>query len=156
NLGTGRISPNANVGGFVFSAASDSFNLLIRALKTQGRVDVLSRPQVMALDNQTAFINVGKEVPIVTSTTLTATGLSQQNIDRRQVGVILRVTPRISPDGRILMRINPEVSSVDPVPVNLGNGNLGTSLDIQQIETTVSAVDGETVALGGLITKRNA
>src|SRR5262249_42681941 len=44
NLGVGRISPTSNVGGFVFSAASNSFNLLIRALRTQGRMDVLSRP----------------------------------------------------------------------------------------------------------------
>ncbi len=51
NLGVGRVSPTGNVGGFVFSAASDSFSLLIRALATQGRVDILSRPQVMTLNN---------------------------------------------------------------------------------------------------------
>jgi len=156
NLGVGRVSPSNSIGGFVFSAASDSFNLLIRALKTQGRLDVLSRPQVMALDGQTALINVGREVPIVTSSNVTATGVISNNIDRRQVGVILQVTPRITPDGRVLMRVIPEVSSVDPVPVNLGNGQLGTSLNIQHIETTVTASDGETVALGGLITRADA
>src|SRR5207244_13312245 len=101
NLGTGRISPNSGVGGFVFSAASDAFTLLIRALKTQGRLDIMRRPQIMPLDNQTAYINVGREIPIVTSTTITATGLSQQNVDRRQVGVILQVTPKISPDDSV-------------------------------------------------------
>jgi len=119
----------------------------------QNRVDILSRPQIMTLDNQTALINVGKEIPIVTGTTLTATGLSQQSIDRRQVGVILQVTPKIGPDGQILMRIIPEVSAVDPVPVNLGNGNIGTALDIQHVETTVTAYDGETIALAGLLSK---
>ena len=156
NLGVGRISPTNGVGGFVFSAASDSFNLLVRALSVQSRLDVLSRPQIMTLDNQIALINVGKEIPIVTGTTVTATGLVTQNIDRRQVGVILQVTPKIGPDGQIQMRIIPEVSSVDPVPVNLGNGNISTALDIQHLETTVTAYDGETIVLGGLITKANA
>src|SRR5205823_1859950 len=79
-----------------------------------------------------------------------------QNIDRRQVGVILQVTPKISPDGSVLMRVIPEVSAADPTPVNLGNGNLGTALNIQHLETTVLCQDGETVALGGLISKRDA
>jgi type II secretion system protein D len=151
NLGVGRVSPTSNIGGFVFSLSSDSFSFLMRALATQNRLEIHSRPQVMTLDNQTAFINVGKEVPIVTSTTITATGLSQQNIDRRQVGVQLTVTPKIMPDGRVLMRLIPEVSSVDPTPVNLGNGNVGTALNIQRVETTVVAADGETVVLGGMI-----
>ena len=66
----------------MFSAASDSFNLLIRALKTQGRIDILSRPQIMTLDNQTASILVGQNVPYVTSTNVTGTGLVTQ---RRQL-----------------------------------------------------------------------
>ena len=67
----------------------------------------------------------------------------------------MQVTPKIGPDGQVLMRIIPEVSSVDPVPVNLGNGNISTALDIQHLETTVTANDGETIVLGGLLTKRN-
>ncbi|MBX7102475.1 MAG: hypothetical protein K1X57_00235 [Gemmataceae bacterium] len=151
NLGVGRTSPTSNVGGLVFSAASDTFTLLIRALKLQGRVDILSRPQVMTLDNQTAAVNVGKEIPIVTSTVVNAQGFAQNNIERRNVGVLLKVTPRITPDGKVLMRVSPEISSVDPIPINLGNGQLGTALNIQQVETTVAASDGETVVIGGLI-----
>src|SRR5262249_13748952 len=73
NLGVGRVSATQNVGGFVFSAASDTFNLLIRALKVQGRVDVLSRPQIMALDNQTAKLSIGQNLPIISSSNVTAT-----------------------------------------------------------------------------------
>src|SRR5262249_52551382 len=98
NLGTGRVSPNSGIGGFVFSAANESFNLLIRALKQQGRVDILSRPQVMTLDNQEANIQVGQQVPALLGTTLAATGLSQQNITYIPTGVNLRVTAKISPD----------------------------------------------------------
>ncbi len=156
NLGVGRVSPVSNVGGFVFSASSDSFNLLIRALKVQNRLDILSRPQVMTLDNQAAYINVGQEIPIITESNVTATGVISNSIARRTVGILLQVTPKISPDGRVLMRVKPEISSVVPTPVNLGNGVLSTALNIQQLETTVSAYDGETVALGGLISKRDS
>jgi type II secretion system protein D len=156
NLGVGRISPTSNVGGFVFSAGSDAFNLLIRALKTQGRIDVLSRPQITVLDNQNAFINVGREIPIISGTTVTATGLVTLDIVRRSVGVLLNVTPKIYPDGSILMRVVPEVSAAEATPVQLGNGNLGTALDIQHMESTILVHDGETVAIGGLIQRRDA
>ncbi len=122
-------------------------------LALQGRVETLSRPQVMTLDNQTAFINIGQDYPIVSGVTLTATGLSQQSVLRVEVGVQITVTPKIQPDGRVLMRIIPEISSVNPVPVPIGNGNISTALNIQRIETTVVAADGETIVLGGMIQK---
>jgi type II secretory pathway component GspD/PulD (secretin) len=155
NLGVGRVSSTQNVGGLVFSASSNSFNLLIRALKTQGRLDVLSRPQVNAMDNQTAAVNIGQEFPIVTSTSITATGIVTPSIDRRNVGVLLRVTPRITPDGKVLMRIFPEISSVIQPPVNLGSGVFSNAVAIQQVETTVAAQDGETIVLGGMIQQRD-
>ncbi|MEI7686350.1 MAG: secretin N-terminal domain-containing protein, partial [Planctomycetota bacterium] len=83
NLGVGRVSSRSNIGGFVFSASSNSVNILVRALQTQGRLDILSRPQIMTLDNQTAIINVGQEIPIVTSSNVTATGVVQTNIERK-------------------------------------------------------------------------
>jgi type II secretion system protein D len=151
NLGVGRVSNTQNIGGFVFSAGSDAFNLLIRALKVQNRIDILSRPQIMTLDNQTAIINIGQDIPIVSTSNVTATGVISNSIDRRNVGVIFQVTPKITPEGRVLMRVIPEVSSVASQTVPLGNGSFGTSINIQHMEATVSAYDGETVAIGGLI-----
>src|SRR5262249_19481635 len=155
NLGLGRVSPNSNVGGFVFSMASDSFSLLIRALKTQGRIDILSRPQIMTLDNQTASLLIGQNFPVVTSTNITATGLVANGIQYVDVGVSLSVTPKISPDGKVLMRVTPVVSSVAPTTVSLGNGVNATAFNTQQVATTIIAGDGETVAIGGLIQKRD-
>ncbi|MCS7045889.1 MAG: hypothetical protein NZO58_06000, partial [Gemmataceae bacterium] len=155
SLGVGRISSTNNIGGFVFSAASDSFNLLIRALRVQGRIDILSRPQLMTLDGQTAKVNFGTEYPIVQGSTVTATGIIQQTIARPRVGVNLEVTPKIMPDGRVIMRVIPEVSSVIQPPVPLGGGQISNALAIQQMETTVSAYDGETIVLGGMITMRD-
>ena len=150
------MSPTQGVSGFVFQAQSDFFNLLIRALKVQGRIDVLSRPQVTALDNQQARVFVGQNFPIVLGSTVTATGLVSNNITYEPVGVQLVITPRITPDGRVIMRVTPEVSSTAPTNVSLGNGVTATAINQQIVDTTVVSMDGETVALGGLITKRDA
>ena len=152
NLGVGRAGANG-VGGFVFSAASDSVNILIRALKVQGRVDILSRPQLMLTDNQTGFFQVGQSFPLLGNAVLATGGLSQQSINYVDTGIVLRVTPRISPDGRVLMRVEPQISAPNPTPVSLGGGLQATAIDIQQVQTTVLAADGETVVLGGLIRK---
>jgi type II secretion system protein D len=157
NTGVGRISPTSNIGGFVFSAGSDTVNVLIRALKVQGRLTVLSRPQITTLDNQTAYINIGQNVPVVGQVTqpTTATTLPFVSIDRYDIGVNMQVTPRITPDGRVLMRVIPEVSSISSSQINLGNGATGTIFNKQHLETTVVATDGETIILGGLITKND-
>lgn len=154
NLGTGRASPVSNIGGFVFSAGSDAVNVLVRALQTQGRVDILSRPQITTMDNQTARINIGQNVPL-NSGSFVSVGVVSNNVIRENVGVILEVTPRISPDGTVLMRVHPAISSVAQQTVNLGGGQVGTILNVQELETTVLAADGETVAIGGLISKRD-
>jgi hypothetical protein len=107
----------------------------------------------MTLDQQSAVITVGTEIPINSGSNATATGVITQSIARRSLGVILQVTPHITPDGRILMRVIPEVSSVADPAFPLGNGQTSTSLNIQHLETTVSAYDGDTIMLGGMITK---
>jgi len=71
------------------------------------------------------------------------------------VRVQMSITPKILADGRVLMRINPEASSVVPTPVQLGNGQLGTAINIQRSETTVLADDGQTIVLGGMIEKKD-
>ncbi len=155
NLGVGRVSPTAGVGGLVISAGSDSFNVLIRALKTQRRLEILSRPQIMTTDKQAANILIGQQVPYVTGTNTIATGIVTNTINYRPTGVQLQVTPQINPDGRIIMRVTPEISSVANSTVAVGNGVNATLFNTQTVDTTVSAMDGETVAIGGLITKSN-
>ena len=152
-LGVGRTSTTGQgFGGFVFSASSDTFSLLVRALKAQGRVDVLSRPQLQVADNQTGYMNVGQQFPFPTTSTIT-TGLAQQGIDYRDIGVSLRVTPRVNPDGKVLLRVEPNVSSVQPGAVSVG-GIQAFVFNQQTVQTTVLASDGETIVLGGLISKQ--
>ncbi len=153
NFGLGRASAGQQVGGFVFSAASDSFNLLIRALKTQGKIDVLSRPQITVVDNQAAFIQVGQNVPYITGTNVDVTGGVTNIVNQRDIGVILSVQAKISPDGHVIMRVDPEVSSLSNSTVNLGNNTFAPIFNITRASTTVSAWDGQTVVIGGLITR---
>ena len=152
SLGVGRTSPNiSGVGGFVFSASNDVFNLLIRALKTQGRIDVLSRPQIMTLDNQAASILIGSSVPY-TAGTSTAAATTVATTSFISIGVQLNVIPKINPDGKVTMRVTPTVSKLDPALETPGVA--APAIDTQTIDTTIIAHDGETVAIGGLI-KRN-
>jgi type II secretory pathway component GspD/PulD (secretin) len=155
SLGVGRVSPTSGIGGMVLSASSNSVNILVRALAQQSRIDVLSRPQVTTMDNQSARVFVGQVFPIVNGSNATATGVVTTSITPTPVGVQLVVTPRISPDGKVIMRVTPEVSSTAPTNVNLGNGVTATAINQQTVDTTVIAGDGETVALGGLITKHD-
>jgi type II secretion system protein D len=158
-LGTGRINTDAGFGGLVMSASSDSVSIMLRALQESSRLEILSRPQIMALDNQMAMILVGQRVPRVSGTNISSGGRQQNNITLENVGLILGVTPRISPEGKVVMDIAAEKSSLAPIsegiPVSISEGEVVRSPSINSIQaqTVVSASDGETVVLGGLITK---
>jgi len=154
NYGVGRANSNG-LGGFVFSAGSDTVNVLIRALKTQRRVDNLSRPTVTALDNQIATVNIGGLYPYISGGQFTALGTFQPQITQQQIGTTLTITPRISPEGRILMRVEPSIIAPEETLISLGNGQFATAFRQQAVQTTVSVMDGETVVLGGLISKSN-
>ncbi|MDY0169587.1 MAG: secretin N-terminal domain-containing protein [Thermoguttaceae bacterium] len=156
NLATGQLNSDLAFGGLVLSASSESVSVLIRALKQSQRLRVLSRPQVMTLDNQPAQIVVGEDVPFITGTTFSEFG--QQNaVSYREVGLILTVTPRVSPDGLVVMEIVATNSKVGPIdegiPVSVAGNQVIRSPRIQMIsaQTVVSALDGQTVVLGGLI-----
>ena len=155
----GRINNDLGYGGLVLSASSESISMLLRALKEQRRLEVLSRPQIMTMDNQPAFILVGERVPRVTGTVNNEAGQTN-TIALEDVGLILGVTPRINPDGLVVMEIDATNSDLGPesegIPISIApNGDTIRSPRINtiQAQTTVSAMDGQTVVLGGLITK---
>ena len=158
SFGLNRTNP-LGFGGFVFSASSESLSVLIRALKVNSRIEVLSRPQVMTLDNQPAYVIVGQSVPQISGSSSTSVG-QNNTVTYKDVGLILNVTPRISPDGLVAMQIDAIKSDVgaeaDGIPVSSLNGQIIRAPKINQTEalTVVSAMDGQTVVLGGLITKR--
>ena len=152
DLGVGVTSSTAGIGGFLFRAESNSINVLIRALKSQGRIDVLSRPQITALDNQVAYIQVGQTVPYITNSTVGVSGQIINTVQQQPVGVILQVTPRINKEGQTIMRVEPQISSLSTSTVNLGNNTFAPIFNITQASTTVIAQDGQTIVIGGLLT----
>ena len=159
NFSVGRGNTELGFGGLVLSASSENVSFLLRALQDSRRLEVLSRPQVLTLDNQQAFIQVGQRVPRITNSSVTQFGTVNGLIDVN-VGLILGVTPRISPEGNVVMEIDAEKSKVGPeiegIPVATSNN--GTVIRSPRIDTitaqaTVSAADGETIILGGLISR---
>ena len=123
---------------------------------------MLSRPQIRTLDNQSAFIQVGQRVPRITASNLTAGGLQTNTVELENVGIILGVTPRISPDNTVVMEIDAEKSALGPeekgVPITVsldGTVIRSPSVEIQTAQATVSAASGETIVLGGMITTRD-
>lgn len=161
SFSVGRVNGELGFGGLVLSASSESVSILIRALKQCQRIEVLSRPQIMTLDNQPSFIQVGERVPRVAGTTINQVG-QVNNIELVNVGLILGVTPRISPDGNVVMEVDAERSELGriadgiPIAVNTdGDPILSPRIRTQTAQTTISAADGQTVVLGGLIFRNN-
>ena len=127
--------------------------LLARFLQTSGEGNVLSTPNLLTLDNQEAKIVVGQNVPFVTGqyTNNNSTDGSVnpfQTIERKDVGITLRVKPQISENGTIKMTIYQEVSAVQASSLNSTSGLITTQ---RTIESTVLVEDGGVVVLGGLL-----
>ncbi len=160
NFSLGRINNEVGFGGLLMSVGSENLSVLLRALKQTRRVDVLSRPQIVTLDNQAGFVQVGEQVPTITGSTLAAAGGQTNNVEFRDVGLILQVLPRISPDGTVTMLVDTTKSQVgnesDGIPVTISaTGEVVRSprIDITTAQTVISARDGQTVVLGGLLSK---
>ena len=158
NLGTGRINSDVGFGGLVLSAGNESVNVLLRALKDRQCVRVLSKPHLMTIENLQGRISIGAEVPRVAGTTQGGTGNVTQDIEFVDVGVILEVTPRVSPDGMIVMAVNVEKSAVGPdaTGITIGFSDDGQPIISPQIieteaQTTLMARSGQTVVFSGLI-----
>lgn len=159
NFSMGRTDPTLGFGGLVLTASSESVSVLLRALEQSSRSQIISRPQVQTLDNLPAFVQVGALVPRIAGITATQTAVIP-NVQDINVGLILQVTPRTSPDGTIIMQVYAEKSSVGPLStaIPVGVSSTGQPILSPQIprtlaQTTVSARSGQTVVLGGLITK---
>jgi general secretion pathway protein D len=125
---------------------------LAHALETEGNANILSTPTLFTLDNELATMKVGQNVPIISGQFTTSGGGTNANpfqtIDRRDVGLTLKVRPQISEGGTIKMAIYHETSSVDPSSLSSA---AGVTLNNRVIESNVLADDGEIFVLGGLI-----
>nr|WP_070959630.1 type II secretion system secretin GspD [Hyphomonas sp. Mor2] len=125
------------------------FGAILTALETDSQSKVLSKPFNITLDNGTSELVVGQQIPVTTGETLGSDNSNPfRTVTRQDVGIILRVTPRISADDTIRMDIYQEVSSIER---DLSNGIDDFVTNQRQITTNVLADDGEIIVIGGLI-----
>jgi len=150
---SGAVSPAFP--GFSYFFSLPNVQVALNALSEITDVNVISTPTLMVLDNKTATLQVGDQVPITTQTSQsnTAGGAPTVNsVQLRDTGVILKVTPRVNDSGRVVLDIEQEVS--DAVKTTTSDINSPT-IQQRKIKTTVSVHDGAALALGGLIQERN-
>jgi len=141
--------------GFSYSVvdSANAVRAVFNTLASDNKVNVVSSPSLMVLDNQAASIRVGDQVPIRTSET-TNTGSSgadplvTSTIQFRDTGVMLEVTPQIKDGGMVVLKINQDVSDVAQTT---SSGIDSPTINQRQINTTVAVHSGDTIVLGGLI-----
>lgn len=153
SLDLGDANIEALAPGFSYAVvdAADTVRAVLNTLASESRVNVLSSPSLMVLDNHTASINVGNQVPITTRSSvsnLDATAPTVNEIEYRDTGVLLTVTPRVNESGLIIMEVKQEVSNV----LNTDTNGLDTpTINQRTIESTIAVDSGNTIVLGGLI-----
>ena len=155
NPGLSALSPSFS---YTIINNADQVRLALNVLEQESEVNVLSSPSLMVLDNQTAIINVGDEIPVPARQSISNINPDSPTVNEirfRQTGVTLTVTPRVNSGGLVTMEIKQEVSNA----VGTTTSEIDApTIQQRQIESTVAINSGETIVLGGLIqdTQTNA
>ncbi len=150
--GTYAASPGFNIAAGQQRNGALALGALARFLQTNGDANILSTPNLLTLDNEEAKIVIGQNVPFVTGQ-YTANNSTNgavnpfQTIERKDVGLTLRVKPQISESGTVKMQIFQEVSSID----SKSSSTSGLITNKRSIESSVLVEDGSIVVLGGLL-----
>ncbi len=143
-----------NTPGFSFAfSPSSSINAVLNTLESKTNVNVVSAPKLLVLNNQTAILQVGDEVPIATQNSTSNNDPNAptiNSIEYRNTGVILKVTPRVNANGIVMLDVTQEVSDVNTSVASV-NGINSPTISTRRISSTVAVQDGEVLALGGLI-----
>lgn len=144
----------AATGGLIAKLVETDVTVAIRALEEVGKLDVLSRPYILASDNQEASIIVGQEVPIINSSRITDTGQTINTLIYQDVGIILHVTPHVNPDGLVVMDVVPEISALTGETVPISDNASQPVIAKRSAQTRVAIRDGQTIVIGGLMEDR--
>lgn len=141
----------ASYPNFNYTFLTPNTRVVLSALSSVTDVQVLSAPRLMVLNNEMARLQVGDEVPVVVqqaTSTLTSDSAVVNSVQYQSTGVILEVTPHINNSGAVVLDVNQEVSSVATTTTS---GIDSPTIQQRKISSIVNVQDGETVALGGLI-----
>ena len=145
------------IGGGRNQDSGTNFAAILRALASNGDTNVVSMPSVITLDNEEAQIKVAQEVPFLTGTFTNTGGAGGavnpfQTIERKEVGNILKITPQITDEDTILLKIEQEASGIAAAAAQVSTTDLVTNK--RTISTRVLVDDGGMIVLGGLIEDR--
>ncbi len=143
--------------GFNYILGSTNANVVLNLLSGITNVHVISSPELLVLDHQSASLLVGNAVPIPTAqiqSTVTTGAPIVNTVQYVDTGVILKVTPRVNANGLITLEVGQEVSAVATGPST--TSSFGPTITERRLQSSVTVQDGETVALGGLIQDTNS
>ena len=134
------------VNGLLTGVVKDGWAAVVQAVSTDTNSNVLATPHLTTMDNEEAFFIVGQEVPIITGSTTGSNNANPfQSVDRKEVGIKLKVTPQINEGDAVQLTIEQEVSSLS------GATSVDVLINKREIKTSVIVDDGGTIVLGGLI-----
>jgi len=146
---------NSARGGLKATIVDENWSATLRALALEGKLDVLSRPYILASDNQLASILVGQNFPFVTNSRTTDTGQTINTVQYQDIGIILNVTPHINPDGKVIMDVAPEISALAPdQSVEIAPGVSAAVFNKRSAQSRVAIDNGRTIVIGGLMEDR--
>jgi general secretion pathway protein D len=137
--------------GFSYALAAANAQVTLNALNAITKVNVVSSPSLTVLDKQTATLQIGDQVPVVTQSAVGVVATNApivNSVSYRDTGVILSITPRIHEGGRVFLKIEQEVSSVGSTTTSSIDS---PTIKQRRVKTTVQVRDGEALTLGGLI-----
>ena len=137
-------------GGF-WSVVADDWQATLKALAETGKTEVLSRPSILARNNQEAVIVVGQEIPLITNSRITDQNAVINTVQYAEIGIILRVTPFITSEGMVEMIVAPEISTLTDEEIPISDTVGSPVIAKRSAETVVVTADGQTVVIGGLI-----
>ncbi len=146
--------PGLTSGAGLATFVGQDWDVTLRAIAEQGRLEVLSRPTILARNNQQAVITVGQQVPLITNVRYDTFGNQINAITYQDVGIILRVTPFITSDDLVEMIVSPEISNLsdERVPIASGTNAVGAPvINRRAADTVVVTPNGQTVVIGGLM-----
>jgi len=137
--------------GLVAKVVESNISATLKALATTGKLDVLSRPSILGVDNQLASIMVGQSVPFVTASNVTSVGTIVNSVEYQPIGIILNVTPHINPDGMVILDVAPQVSQISTQTVTIQAGVNAPVFDQRSAQCRVAIRNNQTIVIGGLM-----
>ena len=144
--------PITSPGAGLYQVLGQDYQVTLRAIAQAGRAKILSRPSILARNNQPATIFVGQQYPVVNSTRYDNYGNVINSFSYQNVGVQLKVTPFITDDGLVEMIVTPQISAVSSTTsVQISANVTVQAIDQRSADTVAVTADGQTVVIGGLL-----